>query len=216
MLKKTLALAGLTFSLFSNAALIDYGTFTRDKSTGLNWLDLTETAGLSHDYVSSQLGAGGQFEGWQYATLDQTLGFFDSAGGSGFYYYAYNDDSDKNITAAHKLMDLWGAMSTTVSSNGYVRRSYVILDEIANYSHAGDTPGLDYTILSINASTLTNVGQINGRIEAPVLQGAIEGSASSPIFGSALVRAEVIPIPATGWLFISALVGLVGRKRLSR
>ena len=41
MLKKTLALIGVTLCVNVNAAIIDNGTFTTDTSTGLDWLDVT-------------------------------------------------------------------------------------------------------------------------------------------------------------------------------
>ena len=38
---------------------------------------------------------------------------------------------------------------------------------------------------------------------------------ASPTIGSFLVTTAV-PVPAAGWLFMSALIGLVGKKRLTR
>lgn len=46
-------------------------TYLTDSATGLDWLDVTTTAGMSFNQVSSQLGIGGQFAGWRYATLDE-------------------------------------------------------------------------------------------------------------------------------------------------
>ena len=48
-----LAVSALILSNSANAALIDNGAYTTDNISGLNWLDLTESTGLSYDYVTS-------------------------------------------------------------------------------------------------------------------------------------------------------------------
>jgi len=52
----------------ANADLVDRGLQTFDTQSGLEWLDLSETRGLSFDEVSAQLVAGGQYAGYRYAT----------------------------------------------------------------------------------------------------------------------------------------------------
>jgi hypothetical protein len=70
----------LTFVSFSaSAALVDLinidlkiagdELITRDSNSGLDWLDLTETNGLSQNYILTQMGSGGLFDGWRYATF---------------------------------------------------------------------------------------------------------------------------------------------------
>ena len=66
-------LAAASFALLtapSSAAIVDAPdhTYLTDTATGLDWLDVTTTAGMSFNQVSSQLGSGGQFAGWRYAT----------------------------------------------------------------------------------------------------------------------------------------------------
>ena len=62
-----LALLGLAWAAQSHATLISYGDFTRDSATGLDWLDVNLTSGLSYNAVAS--GAGGYVpDGWRYAT----------------------------------------------------------------------------------------------------------------------------------------------------
>jgi hypothetical protein len=61
-----LALLSLTWTAQSHATLISYGYFTRDTATGLDWLDVNLTSGLSYDAVAS--GAGRYIpDGWRYA-----------------------------------------------------------------------------------------------------------------------------------------------------
>jgi hypothetical protein len=62
----TVALS-LAWSTQAHAVLINLGDVTRDSATGLDWLDVNLTAGLSHDQVLG--GAGGYTNaGWRFAT----------------------------------------------------------------------------------------------------------------------------------------------------
>ena len=61
----------LMFSMTTHATIIDHDTYLTDTATGLDWLDVTASLGLSYTYVSSQFGAGGQFAGWRLATGDE-------------------------------------------------------------------------------------------------------------------------------------------------
>ena len=54
-------------------------SLTRDTATGLEWLDLTQTVNLSFNQVSAELGKGGDFEGFRYATLDEIRNLWLSA-----------------------------------------------------------------------------------------------------------------------------------------
>jgi hypothetical protein len=56
------------------------GLLTIDESTGLKWLDLTATINRSFNDVSTQFGPGGDFEEFRYATNDEVINFFSSAG----------------------------------------------------------------------------------------------------------------------------------------
>lgn len=56
------------------------GLLTFDDDTGLEWLDVTESLDLSFNFVSTQFGAGGQFEGFRYATAAEVFLFFTNSG----------------------------------------------------------------------------------------------------------------------------------------
>src|SRR5215470_4861134 len=62
------------------ATLVDNGTFTTDTATGLDWLDVTQTQGLSYNAVTSLFGS--TLAGWQFATLAQVSKLYDDAGGA--------------------------------------------------------------------------------------------------------------------------------------
>ena len=53
---------------------------TYDTDWGLYWLDLNRSAGMSFDYVESQFGPGGQFEGFRHASLSEVASLFLNGG----------------------------------------------------------------------------------------------------------------------------------------
>lgn len=57
------------FSTQTHANLVDFDEFLLDVNTGLDWLDITASAGMTYNEVLSEQGPGGLFEGWRYATL---------------------------------------------------------------------------------------------------------------------------------------------------
>jgi hypothetical protein len=69
-MKKNLAALALCAAVASqaHATIVDHGDYLSDTVTGLDWLDVTKSANMSFDYVSTQFGAGGLFAGWRYAT----------------------------------------------------------------------------------------------------------------------------------------------------
>lgn len=79
MLKGLLSLAVLsTLSLTANASFIqindniqDYGEYTFDTVTNMQWLDVTETRDLSYNQVQDRMVANGSLEGWRYATVSE-------------------------------------------------------------------------------------------------------------------------------------------------
>jgi hypothetical protein len=64
----------------SGGTLTDFGTYTRDSATGLDWLDLTATQNRSFNDVSSGFGLAGEFAGWRYASVGEVRAFWINAG----------------------------------------------------------------------------------------------------------------------------------------
>jgi hypothetical protein len=52
----------------ANASLSDHGSYVTDTVSNIDWLKLTQTTNRSYNDISSQLGSGGEFNGWRYAT----------------------------------------------------------------------------------------------------------------------------------------------------
>ncbi len=80
---RKLLLVLLLVPFAANADLIDLGDSTLDTDTGLEWLDLTETIGLTRNFVGTQLGAGGLFSGYQFADALDLESLAQAAGFSG-------------------------------------------------------------------------------------------------------------------------------------
>mgnify|MGYP005847940011 CR=1 FL=1 len=105
---------------YSYAILIDNGIYTTDTESELDWLDFSETLELSTNYIYSQLGEGGLFEGWSFANTEQVTDLLNNAGGSGVYDGTY--DLHGHNDAAAELLDLMGA---TRSEPGIYRTALV-------------------------------------------------------------------------------------------
>jgi hypothetical protein len=200
-LKLATAATALILSTSANAAIIDNGTYTTDTSTGLDWLDLTATAGMSYNQVSAELGAGGIFEGWTYATRAQVSGFWDSFGGDSNYYNGWSTQNNGLFDAMAPLVgDLYCASTGCATGDGF---SYWLTADFnsastvfmsrswdsatANPSATGDDFSLSNYILGLDQS--------------------------GENAGSALVRVSAVPVPAAAWLFGSGLLGLIGVAR---
>ena len=55
-------------------------SLTIDTSTQLAWLNLGNSVGLSYDQVLADTAPGGIFSGYRFATLNEVLGLYSSAG----------------------------------------------------------------------------------------------------------------------------------------
>lgn len=235
MLKQSLVLAGLLFSLSSNAAILSvdstYGvdSITRDTDTGLDWLDVTVTSGLSFNEVSAQLGVGGAYEGYRYATLaelDQLIinfGYLRQLsncplqslhcdGPIGISYQQEGIIEDMILT----MGDTWDAYLDTINDS---------LDVSPN--GAGYTRGL-LGSTDLAGKQLTGfiyddekVYRSDGSFAGDIVDGvhsawrSLDQSTSAETIGSFLVAPSPVPVPAAAWLFGSAILGLAGIKRKS-
>lgn len=225
MLKQTIALVGITLSLSSHAAILDLGTITRDTSTGLDWLDVTETINLSYNQVTAQMGAGGDYEEYRYATmseLDQLImNFGYTAVNQNCSYTALHCDTGINGDSAlieYMIKTLGDTYQAYSDSQGVLITS--LLDG-AGYTHGilgsqQRTSGkYDVGAILDNELVWRDGGGYYSDDDDVVLSShsAKSGTYHLLSMGSFLVAPSAVPIPAAGWLFGSALIGLVGMKR---
>lgn len=72
----------LLITLPAQAMLIDRGHVTYDRESGLEWLDLSQSYGMSLSEMDRQLGSGGALSGFRWATMDDVAGLITNNWGS--------------------------------------------------------------------------------------------------------------------------------------
>jgi hypothetical protein len=128
--------AMLLASLSAHAVIINNGAFTTDTETRLDWLDVAETVNMSYNEVLAELGTGGKYDGWRYATGEELLQLINNfTGDQVTSYYTVNQETDKVDTLIQWLgstLDTW-----------YIHQHGQTFDALNGYAE-GD--GFDYTI----------------------------------------------------------------------
>lgn len=114
---KLASMSLLALSLFSgngNAILIDNGSSMIDTGTGLEWLDLTETQGLSWNVAEASTYV--TVDGYVHATIVQVETLFLNAG----FLSTNNVNNPLNDPAANTLLDFLGCTQFcgTVNATG--------------------------------------------------------------------------------------------------
>jgi hypothetical protein len=173
---------------------------TSDTATGLNWLDLTETSGKSRDDVVTQLGTGGVYDGWRYATSSEVVTLWGNIG-----------------------VDLNGA---DLSWPDDPFEDPFVLDAVnllGNTTCQADCAGFPYGTLGLTGSQHPTDSALYDFIGAGYVEltftteylGPGEGYMGTTDaglqFGHYLV--QTVPIPSAVWLFGSGLIGLIGLAR---
>ncbi|MDH5766608.1 MAG: hypothetical protein OEZ38_11390 [Gammaproteobacteria bacterium] len=209
---KPLALLSVVTTLFLSvnvdAAIISVGwqanednLITQDTDNSLEWLDLTVTANMSYNQVISELGVGGAYEGWRYATSTEVASLWDAFGGDSNYngWSASNNGIFNEMSLYIGDLYCEGFGCPTVDDKGFTLFLTADTNEFGQHivSQAGD--------YYIHTETVLTSDFFN-------LQAYEYDSDFSRIsMGSALVRdLTVVPVPAAVWLFGSGLLGLVG------
>lgn len=200
----------------SIAAIVDSAdhTFLTDTATQLDWLDVTASLGRSYDDMSSQLGVGGDFEGWQFATREQFITLlFNYTGlsvpGQHGYVLGTNDET-------HGLVTLMGntCVETTCTDPYDIRYTFGWI-ALPTDGHQGSGNGEHAIIFDyhryVNSASLYGYGPDypgDGR-HSPT-------NTTFPHLGSFLVRPTVVPVPSAAWLFGTALIGFASLGRLKK
>ena len=230
VLKNLFTITCLTLSISVNAAIVDLGLHTRDTSTGLDWLDLSVTAGMSLSDISSELANGGTLSNYRYASgseVDTLWGTLDPAYNPLSLYSPYLQFQLDSFVDSVGL--LGGSVSPDVDGN-IVFRGYAALNNPMEIVDLGipfgpHTEMVDHTIrfnYGPYGEEIGGFGQIQGRRVTgnnalallPVdANGLPVSTYTEPDQFTYLVKQSPVPIPAAGWLLGSALIGLGAMRR---
>ena len=201
--------AALSVSTITNAAVvsIDWQTagdslITSDTTSGLNWLDLTETAGLAQTTILASMGGGGAYAGWRYASSAEVVTLFANFGVD-LSIGAPTTISTKGGTVTG-LGDVVNAIGDTFVLGTVVEGTYGVYGLTsdtgsaksggAGFNYMGGHHSTQKLTTTLATSNLTFVGAT---------------STSDPV-GHYLVQTSVVPVPGAVWLFGSGLIGLIG------
>lgn len=168
----------------AHAILIDNDSYTSDTVTGLDWLDIDETFNYSYQDVSTSFGTGQAFEGWRYATANETRALLDSFNLNiefGVFvdptiYAGWQEFNGLFSADLGMNVPTWAMVKVDDNSN-----SARVAEWISNAYFSGVDSGVYYPI--------------NARESA---------------LGSFLVRTSEVTAPATTWLLGSAMLCLIG------
>jgi hypothetical protein len=170
---------------------------SNDLASGLKWLDLTETYGLTYEYVSAQLGSGGQFEGFRYATNTEVQSLWSNFG------------IDLSAGAATSIS---GQDPNVETAAGFLGNTW---NQYASWDYPFGTSGITADITGSGHYALgahqTDWGTTQYETIGLI---TIDNSLSSIVpYGSYLVMTSAVPVPAAVWLFGSGMLGLIGIAR---
>jgi hypothetical protein len=99
----------------TNDAKFGLNSITVDTSTGLGWLNVSKAAGLSYQQVLSDTQTGGLFSGFRFATEQEVLQLYSSAG---LTPSAYGDTAHYYPVSSPLIQTFFSLVGTTATING--------------------------------------------------------------------------------------------------
>lgn len=173
-----LTLVSVTPTAVTYGNLVDYGKYFSDESSGLDWLKLTETLSRSVNDVSSNLIAGGDYEGWVFATSEQFENLISGQGikpVSSCYQVAFCGSVEDDGSVLDILVELFGDIGERYTKNRQTSTYHGY-----NYGYIADNAYSNYSYISLLASTTDAVRTYAGTRD--------NNSAGNKVTGSFLVR----------------------------
>lgn len=172
---------------------------TYDTSTGLEWLDLTLTKGVSYNEVLSGFDGFTTSQGFRYATVNEVSGLFSNAGvAQTSWVWGYWNFNNPGYLANSSLVSLLGL---TYPFDGLSTYSFGLNES----NTLGGQGSHDYAMVGYNN---------HADYVASLAIGTLNDSTNSPNVGSFLVRdVSTVPVPSAIWMFLTGFVGLLGLIR---
>jgi hypothetical protein len=193
-------------TLTSESSAFGPDTITRDSDTGLHWLDLTLSAGLSHTEILQELGPGGTFDGFELATEAEVAELFVNAG-IDVSAQALDDFVPQNYAPIVALAALVGQLGSNGNCGAGCTFSFAagLLD--------GPPPSPGFFPVATLAWFDNSAGQAASYPQEPIGRASLESSATDP--GSSGRGAWLVPEPGSPLLLIAgaAALKLAGRRR---
>ena len=188
---------------------------TLDYSTGLEWLDFSQTAGMSIDQVRTETEVGGRFYGWRLPTGKEVTTLFNN-------WFDYDSDGQTPQTTHWRVFDKNSSWTSTFADTfGYSNfpRSYALYEGandqtllfgVGNFSNAdylyfnyisGDAPTSSDSSVYFGVSLVSDGGTTLSSINDPLLN---INNANAPVNN----------VSAFGFSMVTvAMMGLLGFRR---
>jgi hypothetical protein len=183
-----------------------------DTDTGLYWVKPTETLGLAYATVQTDIATGlaGNFA---YASDSQVRTLFSDAGITD----VTNALTAGNYAGAAAIVSAFGQTSGGTFSNGSYSGPYAQVGGV--YAGDNDAFTMEYRLNATGEFGCTSADC--GQAYVGVLSGSPAGSSGSWLVASSLDsgnKPPPVPLPASGWLLLSAIggLGLLSRRRGAR
>ena len=195
------ALSAKAALYLTNDANFGPNSITVDTSSGLGWLNVSEAAGLSYQQVLSDTHTGGMFSGFRFATEQEVLHLYSSAG---LTPSAYGDPAHYYPASSPEIQTFFSLLGTTGTING--------LPGIVALSGTSPDGGFGYITPTVYGWDYAQQYWVNGG-RGP---GSTEYGAtfSYPTISSWLV--ESVPEPSAAALLVLAAAAWLGYKLSAR
>jgi len=171
---------------------------TSDTATGLDWLDLTASSGISFDNILLQFGTGGTYEGWRHATQAEVNDLIVNSVGLPLANQPILDP------IAVQFVTFFGITQTSsVTSSVAARGRYNddLTGSIAN------SAGSAFVAYRTGSSFLPDFTEASILDDQPVINSVVPISGTGHWLVRATSDTPAVPEPAT---FVQAALGLLG------